>query len=221
MNRKKKMNKDTKRLLVIAAAIIVIFLIYKVSGGSPAQPVAGGGESTGGLMTLPPVAETEQAQPALEEPNPTATPQLEPAQSVEAPEQPVEDEPAYTEEYPEEIGYSDGETLDEYGTYSSAEDVAYYLHVYGHLPDNYITKAEAEDEGWVSTRGNLWDVAYGVSIGGDRFGNREGLLPKGEQYYECDVNYSGGYRGEERLIFTDDGDVYYTNDHYKSFEKLY
>ena len=60
------------------------------------------------------------------------------------------------------------------GSYTEVEDVAYYLHTYGHLPDNYITKAEAEDAGWDSTAGNLWDVAYGMSIGGDRFGNYEG-----------------------------------------------
>ncbi len=219
------MNKDTRRLLIIAAVLIVIFIAYKTGiADSPSEPVAGGGESSG-LMTLPPVTETEQVQAAVEEPDPTAAPQVteeEPARPTEEPvPQPEEEEPAYTEDYPEDIGYTDGETLDEYGTYSSAEDVAYYLHVYGHLPDNYITKAEAEDEGWVSSKGNLWKVAYGACIGGDRFGNYEGLLPKGEKYYECDVNYEGGYRGEERLIFTDDGDVYYTNDHYKSFTKLY
>jgi len=123
-------------------------------------------------------------------------------------------------DYAGDFSYT-GDEPEEDGTYSGTEDVAYYLHVYGHLPNNYITKDEAEDAGWISSEGNLWEVAYGASIGGDRFGNREGLLPEGEQYYECDVNYSGGYRGEERLVYTDDGDVYYTADHYESFEKLY
>ena len=107
------------------------------------------------------------------------------------------------------------------GSYTEVEDVAYYLHTYGHLPDNYMTKSEAEDAGWVSTEGNLWDVAYGASIGGDRFGNYEGQLPKGEKYYEADVNDDGGYRGGERIIYTEDGDVWYTSDHYESFERLY
>ena len=109
----------------------------------------------------------------------------------------------------------------EEGSYTDVEDVAYYLHTYGHLPDNYITKSEAEDAGWSSSAGNLWDVAYGKSIGGDRFGNYEGQLPKGERYYEADVNYDGGYRGGERIVYTEDGDVWYTSDHYESFEKLY
>ena len=199
----KRMNKDTRRLLIAAAVIVVILLITRVGN---AQSGSGGDAPSGPLVTLPPVTEPVSA--------PTAAPQETAVPSVE--------EPGYTEDYPEDIGYTGGsDDIDEYGTYSGAEDVAYYLHVYGHLPDNYITKDEAEDAGWVSTKGNLWDVAYGVSIGGDRFGNREGLLPKGEKYYECDVNYSGGYRGEERLIFTEDGDVYYTDDHYESFEKLY
>ena len=107
--------------------------------------------------------------------------------------------------------------------YYSKEDVALYIHLYEHLPDNYITKNEAKDLGWVSSRGNLWDVAPGKCIGGDSFGNREGLLPekKGRKYYECDVDYEGGYRGEDRLIYSSDGLVYYTGDHYNSFELLY
>ena len=222
MKKKSKMSKDTKRLLIIAAVLIVVFVIYKAgSGGTPAD--FGSGDAPSALQTLPPA--TEKPTEPTAAPEPVAAPeQSQPAAvETEAPAAPVaDDDPGYNE-YPEEIEYTDGSSddIDEYGTYSGAEDVAYYLHVYGHLPDNYITKSEAEDAGWVSTKGNLWDVAYGSCIGGDRFGNREGLLPKGEQYYECDVNYSGGYRGEERLIFTEDGDVYYTCDHYKSFEKLY
>jgi len=75
--------------------------------------------------------------------------------------------------------------------------------------------------GWDSQKGNLWDVAPGCCIGGDRFGNREGLLPDGK-WYECDVNYEGGYRGAERLVFSEDMEsIYYTADHYESFECLY
>ena len=106
------------------------------------------------------------------------------------------------------------------GSYTTPEDVAAYIHNFGTLPGNFITKNEAKKLGWNSSDGNLWDVAPGKSIGGDRFGNREGLLPDGD-YKECDVNYDGGYRGAERLIFGTDGSIYYTNDHYKSFTQLY
>ena len=106
------------------------------------------------------------------------------------------------------------------GSYTSPEDVAEYIHNFGTLPANFITKKQAQKKGWVSSEGNLWDVAPGMSIGGDYFGNREGLLPDGD-YHECDVNYAGGFRGGERLIYGDDGSIYYTNDHYKSFTQLY
>ena len=117
------------------------------------------------------------------------------------------------------------ETLEvEYGSeYSSPDEVALYLHAFEELPPNYITKNDAKALGWDSSKGNLWDVAYGMSIGGDRFGNREGLLPdaSGRKWYECDVNYEGGYRGAERLLFSSDGMVCYSGDHYTTYEVLY
>ena len=109
------------------------------------------------------------------------------------------------------------------GSYTTPEDVADYIHTFGTLPKNFITKDEAKDLGWDNKKGNLWDVAEGKSIGGDYFGNYEGLLPKakGRKYSECDVNYEGGYRGSERIIFSNDGLIYYTNDHYQTFTQLY
>ena len=112
----------------------------------------------------------------------------------------------------------------EYGLdYSSPEEVALYLHAFCELPPNYLTKREARDLGWDSREGNLWDVAYGMSIGGDEFGNREGLLPdaRGRTWYECDVNYFGGFRGRERLLFSDDGLICYSGDHYNTYTLLY
>lgn len=113
--------------------------------------------------------------------------------------------------------------IDEDGSYTSKEDVALYIHTYEKLPENFITKRQAGELGWKSSEGNLWDVTDKMSIGGDKFGNREKLLPvkQGRQYYECDINYEGKYRGAERLVFSDDGLIYYTPDHYNSFELLY
>lgn len=115
------------------------------------------------------------------------------------------------------------ESLDENSSYTSKEDVAAYIDEYGKLPPNFITKTEATELGWESSKGNLWDVAEGMSIGGDRFGNREGLLPSksGRLYYECDINYKGGYRGAERIVFSNDGLIFYTDDHYETFVQLY
>jgi len=115
------------------------------------------------------------------------------------------------------------DTMIKEGYYSTPDDVAAYLHVYRQLPANYITKAEAANLGWDSSQGNLWEVTDHKSIGGDRFGNREGKLPQadGRQWFECDVNYQGGFRGAERLVYSDDGLIYYTTDHYQTFIKLY
>lgn len=112
--------------------------------------------------------------------------------------------------------------IDVNGTYTSKEEVSLYIHTYGELPDNYITKDEAYDLGWNNKKGNLWDVAEGKSIGGDEFGNYEGNLPEanGRQYYECDIDYEGGYRNSKRIIYSNDGLIYYTEDHYETFEEI-
>ena len=113
--------------------------------------------------------------------------------------------------------------ISENGAYSSKDEVAEYLHEFGHLPPNYLTKKEAQDLGWVASKGNLWEVAPGKSIGGDRFGNREGLLPEapGRKYYECDIDFDGSYRNAKRIIYSNDGLIFYTEDHYESFQQLY
>lgn len=108
------------------------------------------------------------------------------------------------------------------GAYTSREEVAAYLHAYNRLPPNFIRKKEAQDLGWIASEGNLWEIAPGKSIGGDSFGNREGLLPKktGRQWYECDIDYAGGRRGAQRLVYSSDGLIFYTEDHYKSFREI-
>lgn len=108
------------------------------------------------------------------------------------------------------------------GSYTSKEEVALYIHTYGHLPENYITKDEAYDLGWQS-EGTLDEVAPGKSIGGDYFGNYEGVLPDepGREYHECDIDYESGNRNGKRIVYSNDGNIYYTEDHYNSFEHLY
>lgn len=122
-----------------------------------------------------------------------------------------------------EAEISEETEIQEDGTYTSKEEVAEYIYLYGHLPDNFITKKEAKALGWVSSEGNLAEVAPGKSIGGDYFGNFEGNLPKkkGREYHECDIDSDGGYRGAKRLVFSNDGLIYYTEDHYNTFELLY
>lgn len=152
-----------------------------------------------------------QAQSALEEAAQSGT-------ETDAEEAPSADE----QDNREEAGLKE-QALAEDGWYYSRDDVALYLHTYDHLPTNYLTKNEAEALGWSNKEGNLWDVADGYCIGGNRFGNYEGKLPEksGRTWHECDVNYQGGYRGSDRLLYSTDGLIFYTEDHYNTFTQLY
>ena len=112
--------------------------------------------------------------------------------------------------------------IDEGGTYDDKENVALYIHTYGKLPPNYITKKEAQDLGWEG--GSVEKYAPGKCIGGSVFGNYEGNLPDadGRTYRECDIDTLGeSSRGAKRLVYSNDGLIYYTEDHYETFELLY
>lgn len=114
-------------------------------------------------------------------------------------------------------------SVEEDGQYTSKDEVALYIHTYGHLPSNFISKTKARKAGWVSKEGNLDEVLPGMSIGGSVFNDYDEQLPdaQGRTWTECDINYTGGYRGAERIIFSNDGLIFYTNDHYETFEQLY
>ena len=129
-----------------------------------------------------------------------------------ADEEPPAEDPAINEPY----------KPDEDGWYYQVEEVVEYLNAYGRLPSNYITKKNAEKLGWQG--GSIQKLVKGAAIGGDRFGNYEGLLPKapGRQYYECDIDTDGkNSRGAKRLIYSSDGLYFYTDDHYESYSELY
>ncbi len=165
-------------------------------------------------MPAPQVQEIEEVQE-------TETPQeVEEVQEAETPQEVGEVQETET---PQEVETSQETQLSEDGSYTSKEEVAEYIALYGRLPDNFITKKEAKALGWVSSEGNLGEVAPGKSIGGDYFGNFEGNLPEkeGREYHECDIDSDGGYRGAKRIVYSNDGLVYYTEDHYETFELLY
>ena len=137
-------------------------------------------------------------------------------------EEATEESTTLPSEEPTEAPTRNESVLDPDGTYTSKEDVALYIHQYGCLPGNFITKNEARQLGWKS--GSLEKYAPGKCIGGDRFGNYEGLLPKasGRTYTECDIDTLGAKsRGAKRIVFSNDGLIYYTDDHYESFTLLY
>ena len=115
------------------------------------------------------------------------------------------------------------ENTEEAGPIIEPQAIADYLFEHGELPENFITKQEAKDLGWGSIYSYVSDVAPGMSIGGDYFGNYEGKLPrvKGRKYYECDCYYTGGKRKACRMIYSNDGHVWYTEDHYNTFTEMW
>ena len=191
-----------KRMLALLLALVLTFGLF-ACGVAPLD--------TEPVETLPVLTEPVDTQPMDPEPMETEPVETEPVETEPAETEPVETEPVETEAL-----------LDPDGWYYSAEDVALYLVTYGELPSNFITKNEARDLGWEG--GSVQRYMDGAAIGGDKFGNREGILPKasGRQYYECDIDTDGkNSRCAKRIVFSNDGLIYYTEDHYESFILLY
>ncbi|MCR4952104.1 MAG: hypothetical protein K6A40_12360 [Solobacterium sp.] len=169
------------------------FLSLTLLTGCPKKPVPTPSP------TPAPTAETTPTPEATPTPTPTPTPEATPTPT-----------PTPTAEA----------ALDEKGIYDTKDEVALYLYTYHHLPDNFMTKKEARKQGW--TGGALNRTIKGKCIGGDRFGNNEGHLPKKHTYYECDIGtIKAKSRGEKRIVWSDDWDIWYTGDHYNTFELLY
>ena len=190
-----------KKILPVVLLLLLVWFFLPDTGNSATAPV--------------PTASPLQTVSPAQTPKPTAAPTPAPTKAP-TPAPTKAPTPAPTEAPSDEV------PLDEDGSYTTKEDVALYIHTYGHLPPNFMTKKEAEAAGW--SGGALDRVVPGMCIGGDRFGNYEGLLPKakGRQWTECDINTLGAKsRGPERIVFSNDGLIYYTPDHYESFELLY
>ena len=192
-------------------------------GGSASQANASQGGTSGDASTNAPSSQAA----SLGESRPDYDDQ--PSSSASAgtyESQPASSEDAYTtsgQSPGSASAQQGGVSVDEDGTYTTKDEVALYIHTFGHLPSNFISKTKAKKAGWDSSKGNLDKVLPGMSIGGSEFYNNEGQLPDaaGRTWTECDINYEGGYRGAERIVFSNDGLVFYTSDHYKTFEQLY
>ena len=223
------MKKRTKIELVIFALVAILFILSLIRdmpgqpGPVPETTVSAHIE----LPSAPDITETESIEDttaAVIETIQHTSPE-ESSEEAPPPSEPAETSQAPAEETETGSAAQTAQEISEDGTYTDHERVALYIHTYGHLPSNYVSKDEARDAGWGSENGNLAKVLPGMSIGGDYFGNYEGLLPKkkGRKYYECDVdnNVKKGNRGAKRIIYSNDGLIYYTKDHYESFELLY
>lgn len=171
------------------------------------QQGQGLGVEPGGAWT----SEPETTRPETTKPETTK-----PEASVPATEAGQAEQQESTQETSSEYANAD---IDPDGSYTTAEDVSLYLYTYGELPDNFMTKKEAKKLGW--TGGSLEKYAPGMCIGGDYFGNYEGTLPDGD-YHECDIDTLGAKsRGAKRIVYSEDGRIYYTEDHYETFTLLY
>ena len=191
------MNKQMKKKLISLALLLLVALGISLLNGE------GFGGFINQLASMVDSGETLPTDPAPAPVTPDPAPEVQP----QAP--PQSQEPAKP-------------AIDEEGSYTKKEDVALYIHTYGKLPDNFITKDAARKLGW--SGGGLEDYAPGKCIGGDTFYNSEGLLPKksGRKYTECDIDTLGASaRGAKRIVFSNDGLIYYTGNHYESFELLY
>lgn len=205
-----------KRWLSGLLAALALFSLTACGGGADLAEFPEANQSKDALIDLPVAESPEDA----EEPEKAAPEETVP----EDPEESALGDPEETapEGPPSDAAQAEEAPLPEDGVYTTKEDVALYIHTYGHLPDNFITKREAQDLGWPG--GDLEPYAPGMCIGGSRFGNYEGLLPEtdGRIYTECDIDTLGAKsRGAKRIVFSNDGLIYYTGDHYESFELLY
>jgi len=205
-----------KVLLTIALALVLVWIFLP------------GTDSTTPAVSTPAALPTEALTLITPSPTGAPLPTLAPAPDpIETPKPlktpaPTERPKATPVPVSTESPSNEGRTLDEDESYTTKDDLALYIHTFGHLPNNFIKKKDAEALGW--TGGPLDWVLPGMCIGGDYFGNYEGLLPKakGRRWTECDVDTLGKKsRGGKRIIFSNDGLIYYTGDHYESFEQLY
>lgn len=200
-----------KKLLSVLLAALMIFSLTACANDPSAPESAVSSEDISSAVSVPELNEEPAAEPPVTDGQPNAPPTVEQTEVFTA-----EALPDITTESPELP------EIDENGSYTSRDDVALYIHTYGHLPQNFITKKEAQELGW--SGGSLEPYAPGKCIGGSRFGNYEGLLPEkdGRSYTECDIDTLGASsRGAKRIVFSNDGLIYYTDDHYESFTLLY
>lgn len=130
--------------------------------------------------------------------------------------------PAKTPAQPQAVQPS-SQTAGDISTLTQQQRVADYLHQHQRLPSYYLSKSEARKRGWEPAKGNLCQTLPGRAIGGDRFSNREKVLPEkqGRRWFEADVNYDCGRRGSDRMLYSSDGLIYVTQDHYRHVEQVY
>ena len=221
-----------KYILLFALGILVGYFLLQTFGGNgggsvdPSQGGSGDGSAIVDPTPAPDPAPNPDPTPA---PSPTPTPEPTPSPSPSPAPGSTDPDPSTFKD--KSVGGTlTGEFVWEGDIgvwkdawYETRDEVALYIHAFGWLPDNYMTKKEARDEyGWEG--GPVYKLAPGMCIGGDVFTNSQKLLPraKGRTWYEGDLQTIGKkQRGAKRILFSSDGLVYYTDDHYETVKQLY
>lgn len=98
----------------------------------------------------------------------------------------------------------------------------YWIKNYQILPSNYVSKEHAKSNGWKKSKGNLRKVLPNAIMGGGLFHNDKGKLPDapGRIWYEADINYTGSYRNNDRVLYSNDGLLFVTYNHYYTFYEI-
>jgi ribonuclease len=111
------------------------------------------------------------------------------------------------------------------GVAQAAEPLIESLRATGRLPANYVTKSAAVAAGWTPGK-PVGSAIPGAQIGGDVFQNTSSILPStpGRVWYETDVGLSSTVSRSKqpgtRLLYSNDGLLYVTSDHYNSVHPI-
>ena len=148
-------------------AFLVILAVGFVMGY-----VNGRGQDSTKASEAPIVQEQQEDQQAERSEQTTSQQAVEDDQDFSLVDQYEEDDSSDYYEYDEQddsgvttVAPERGPTIEEDGWYTTKDEVALYIHTYGRLPGNYISKTKARDRGWVASKGNLDEVCPGMSIG--------------------------------------------------------
>ncbi len=98
----------------------------------------------------------------------------------------------------------------------------WHLKYTGKLPEYYISRMDAKKLRRNPKNNYLDDSASGYMLYGGQYFNRNGHLPEkqGRIWYEADIDYMSGKRNSKRILFSNDGLMFITYDHYQTFVEI-
>ncbi len=97
----------------------------------------------------------------------------------------------------------------------------YWIKYFGELPKYYVTKNEAKSSGWRQSKSPENYIPDKMIMGGI-YHNKNDHLPNapGRIWYEADINYYEGKRNGHRFLWSNDGLMFVTYNHYETFYEI-